>query len=159
LRLLAKNGIIKEKKEGCIMSIKYALTSILGVLGGFIASVYGGWSAGLTTLFYFIAIDFVMGILTGLLNKSSKTATGGLNSNECFRGILKKFTILILVFVAYRLDVMLQTTIIKDGTIIAFCVNELMSILENAGLIGLPIPKILYKAMDILNTKVDGLLK
>ena len=60
---------------------------------------------------------------------------------------------LIIVLVAYRLDVQIGTNYIRDAVTICFCVNEAISIIENAGLMGLPLPEVLLKAIDILNRK------
>ena len=61
---------------------------------------------------------------------------------------------LVIVLVAYRLDVQIGTNYIRDAVIIAFCVNEAISIIENAGLMGIPLPEALTKAIDILNKKI-----
>jgi toxin secretion/phage lysis holin len=60
---------------------------------------------------------------------------------------------LLVVLVAYRIDIAAGTTYIRDATIIGFVANEAISIVENAGLMGLPLPAVLTKAIDVLQEK------
>ena len=85
--------------------------------------------------------------------RSSKSQSGKLSSKSCWRGLAKKCVSLLLVLVAVRLDITLGTTYIRDAVCIAFVVNELISITENAGLLGVPLPGILTKAIELLQTK------
>ena len=62
---------------------------------------------------------------------------------------------LLIVLVAVRLDLAMGTTVIKDAVVIAYIVNEALSIIENAGLMGLPIPNVIKKAIDVLQKKDD----
>ena len=55
-----------------------------------------------------------------------------------------------IVLVAVRLDIIMHTTYIKDAVIIAFVANESISIIENAGLMGIPVPGIIARAIDVL---------
>ena len=68
---------------------------------------------------------------------------------------MKKFCVLMLIVVAVRIDILLGTTYIRDAVCIAFCVNELLSIIENWGLMGLPMPKIMTEAVELLKTKSE----
>ena len=58
--------------------------------------------------------------------------------------------------VAYRLDLVIGTNYIRNAVIIAFIVNELISLVENAGLMGVPIPKVITKSVDILQKKAES---
>ena len=101
-----------------------------------------------------MVIDFVSGLLVAILFKNSnKTDSGTLSSQAGFKGICKKCYILLMVLVAHRLDVTLATDYIKTAVIIAFIVNELISIIENAGLMGIPIPKVITSVIDVLKKK------
>lgn len=60
------------------------------------------------------------------------------------------------VLVAYRLDLVIGTTYIRDAVIIAFIANETISLVENAGLMGLPLPAVITKAIDILQKKTES---
>lgn len=137
-----------------INAIKLYLLTVLGIIGSFIAELFGGWTTYLQTLLIFMVIDFVSGLLVAILFKNSnKTDSGTLSSQAGFKGICKKCYILLMVLVAHRLDVTLATDYIKTAVIIAFIVNELISIIENAGLMGIPIPKIVMSVIDVLKKK------
>lgn len=132
------------------------LYSAVGVVGGFIAMVFGGWSDALITLIIFMSVDYVTGlIVAGIFKKSKKSENGALESRAGFKGLCRKGVALLIVLVAVRLDVVMQTTYIKDAVIIAFIVNESISIIENAGLMGIPIPVAITKAIDVLKKESD----
>ena len=136
------------------MTFKNIICTVLGVIGAAISNLFGGWDAALTTLIIFMAIDYASGIIVaGVFHKSSKSDTGGLNSHIGWQGICRKGITLAIVLVACRLDLLIGTSYIKDAVIIAFCANELISIVENAGLMGLPIPDVIIKAIDVLKEK------
>jgi toxin secretion/phage lysis holin len=88
-----------------------------------------------------------------VFHQSPKTATGTLESRTGFKGLIRKGMILLFVWVGYRLDLTVGTTYIKDAVCIAFIANELLSIVENAGLMGIPIPAVITNAIDILKKK------
>ena len=137
--------------------MKQGICTAIGAVGSYIASLFGGWSTGLVTLLIFMAVDYISGlIVAGVFKASKKTETGALQSNTCFKGLCKKGMILLVVLVAYRLDVTIGTNYFCDGAVIAFICNETLSIIENAGLMGIPIPNIIKKAIDILQQKKDG---
>ena len=130
--------------------------TLVGILGGFIAYFFGGWDSALATLVVFMGIDFISGlVVAGVFKKSSKTKNGALESKAGFKGICKKFMMLLLVAIGYRLDLLIDTTYIKDSVCIAFMANELISIIENAGIMGIPIPKVITNAIDVLKGKGD----
>ena len=132
------------------------LSIFIGIVGATVTTLFGGWSAGLTTLIFFMAIDYVSGLLVaGVFKTSPKSETGALSSKVGYRGLCKKGMILLFVLIAYRLDLLIGTDYIRDAAIIGFCVNELISIVENAGLMGIPLPPILIKAIDVLVNRED----
>lgn len=127
------------------------ICAVVGMIGCFVASFFGGWNAGLTTLLIFMALDYLSGlIVAGVFHKSNKTASGALESKAGWKGLCKKGMTLLFVLVAYRLDLVIGTNYIRDAVIIAFIANELISLVENAGLMGVPLPEIIIKAIDIL---------
>lgn len=127
---------------------------IIGCLTAIATTLFGGWSGGLTTLVIFMAIDFTTGlILAGVFHSSNKSKNGRLESNAGWKGICRKFATLAIVALAYRLDLLIGTNYLRDAVMIAFCVNELISILENVGLMGVPIPQTLIDAIDVLKNK------
>ena len=136
---------------------KNILISIVGIVGSAIASAFGGWTTGLTTLVIFMAIDYVTGlIVAGVFHKSTKTDSGTLESRAGFKGLCRKGVMLLVVLVACRLDLTLSTTYIKDAVIIAFIANETISIIENAGLMGVPMNDTIKNAIDVLQKKGSG---
>lgn len=139
--------------------LKLTTLTALGLLGGVIAGLLGGWDAGLQSLFIFMVIDYVTGLLVaGVFKQSCKTAKGALESRAAWKGLLRKGASLGVVLIACRLDLLLGATFIRDATIIAYCVNELLSITENIGLMGVPLPKVVTQALEALreNEELKG---
>ena len=103
-----------------------------------------------------MGIDYLCGlIVAGIFKKSPKTETGALESRAGWKGLCRKGVTLLIVLVAYRLDLVMGTNVVKDGVVIAFLVNEVISIIENAGLMGVPIPAVVTNAIDMLNKKAE----
>lgn len=137
--------------------MKTGICTAVGVAGGFIASLFGGWDAALTTLLIFMGVDYVTGlIVAGVFHRSQKSTDGALESRAGWKGLCRKGTTLLVVLVACRLDRVTGSTFIRDTAIIAFIANETISIIENAGLMGVPIPAVVAKAIDILKQKAEG---
>lgn len=136
--------------------MKGYVTTAFGVVGGFIASRFGGWDAALTTLVIFMGIDYVTGlIVAGVFHNSGKTESGALESRAGWKGLCRKGVTLLIVLVAARLDIALGSTFIRDAVVIAFIANETISIIENAGLMGIPIPRVIINAIEVLQKKGD----
>lgn len=137
--------------------MKEGFLTTVGVIGSFIAGLFGGWDTALATLVLFMAIDYITGIVVaGVFHNSPKTETGALKSNTGFKGLCKKGMMLLFVLIAVRLDITIGTNYIRDCVCIAFITNELLSIIENAGLMGVPIPAVITKAIDVLKDKSDS---
>lgn len=132
-----------------------AIYVLIGGIGTTIASLLGGWDTAMQTLLIFMAVDYLSGFLVAAVFKNSpKTNGGALSSSAGLRGLVKKIFMLTLVIVASQLDCILELNhIIRTGVVIAFCTNELVSIIENAGLMGIPLPKILTNAIELLRKK------
>lgn len=131
--------------------LKLSVCTVFGVLGSFISKAFGGWSEDMITLLIFMGVDFITGlIVAGVFKSSGKSETGALNSKASFIGLCKKCVMLLFVLIAYRLDILLGADYIKTATIIGFILNEVISIVENAGLMGIPLPEIVSKAIEIL---------
>lgn len=134
--------------------MKETVCFIVGAVGGFIAMLLGGWDSALATLVIFMGIDFVTGVVTAVMGKSKHSDSGALNSKAGWIGLAKKFCILLMVVVGVRIDILVGTNYIRDTVCISFCLNELLSIVENASLMGIPFPPVIKKAIDVLQTKV-----
>ena len=134
--------------------MKSVICTGIGVIGSLVTSLFGGWTASLTTLLIFMCIDYLTGlVVAGVFHASPKTETGALESRAGLKGLIRKFSMLLFVLIGHRLDVAVGTTYIRDAVCIAFMTNELISIVENAGLMGLPIPAVIINAIDILKKK------
>ena len=137
--------------------MKNYIISTIGVVGGFITSLFGGWTAGMTTLLIFMCIDFITGYIVAIVFKTSqKTESGGVSSAIGYKGLAKKCMILFYLLIGQRLDLTMGTSYLRDTICIGFIVNETISITENAALMGFTPPKVIMNALDILNSKKGG---
>ncbi len=131
--------------------MKGKMCAVAGILGGALAALFGGWSLGVAALLVFMVIDYGSGLLVaGVFHASPKSAGGGLDSRVGWKGLTRKIMTLMLVAAAHWADVLLGSTYIRDAAVIGFAANELISILENAALMGLDLPAILSNALDQL---------
>lgn len=134
--------------------MKLKICTLIGMLGGVISAALGGWDGALVTLVTVMAIDYISGlIVAGIFHTSKKSENGALESSAGFKGLFRKGMILLIVLVAYRMDVIIGVAYIRDTVIIGFVANEVISIIENAGLMGIDLPPALKKAIDILTEK------
>lgn len=126
-----------------------------GVVGSIITLLLGGFDGILQFLLFVMIADYITGLICGVVGVSEKTTGGKLSSKIMARGIAKKVSILIIVALANMMDVNIFNSgeLIRDICIYAFIANESLSLLENAGLLGVPIPKKLKDTIEILNDK------
>lgn len=137
--------------------MKEGICTGIGLIGSLIASAFGGWDRALVTLMIFMIIDYVSGlIVAGVFHASLKSETGTLESRAGWKGLCRKGMTLLFVLIAYRLDIAIGVDYIRNAVIIGFMANELISIVENAGLMGIPLPDAITKAIDVLTSKKDG---
>lgn len=122
------------------------LGAVLAVIGRF----FGGWNFAMYALVVCCIVDFLSGLTVGLLNCSPKTKNGGLESRYCAKGIFRKIYMFLLVGLAYIVQVLSGVGFLRDTVVIGFCVSEVLSILENCGAMGIPIPKPLLNAIESL---------
>lgn len=136
--------------------MKEWICAAAGTVGGLIAGLFGGWDAAIRALLVFMAIDYLMGLAcAGIFKKSQKTESGGLQSKVGWKGLCRKVATLALVVVAVQVDAVLHTSYVRDGVCIAFMANELISMVENVGLMGVQFPEPLRKAIDLLQKKEE----
>ena len=136
--------------------MKHEICAILGAAGGAVAAAFGGWSAGLTTLVVCMGADYLTGLLAaGVFHASRKTPHGGLESRAGWKGLVRKLVTLVLVLTACRLEALLHVTYIRDAAVIGLCANEVLSVTENAVLMGVPVPRVLAEALELLRQKED----
>lgn len=138
------------------MNTKNLGSALLGMLGAIITTLFGGWSSGLITLMIFMAADYFTGLIVAAVFKNSKKSkSGALESRAGWKGLCRKGTTLLFVLIAYRLDLLIGTNYIRDAVIISFCINEVLSIAENAALMGIRMPAVIEKSLDILKDRSD----
>ncbi len=136
--------------------MKEGLCAGVGVIGSAIAALFGGWDAALMTSLIFMGVDYITGlIVAGVFHRSEKTDNGALESRAGWKGLCRKGVALLIVLVACRLDLVMGSSFIRDAVVIAFTANETISIIENAGLMGVPIPAVITRAIEVLKNKAD----
>ncbi|MED9967674.1 MAG: phage holin family protein [Blautia sp.] len=124
----------------------------IGLAGSAVVSLFGGWDLCLQTLMLFMGIDWLTGgiLLPAVFGKSPKSSNGALESRAGWKGLCRKVMTLFYVLIAARLDALMGTEYLRNAVCIGFIANEALSIVENAGLMGLPLPVGLKKAINIL---------
>ena len=147
---LRQLALFSTKKEG-------EWAAALGLIGSFIVSLFGGFDIGMYILFGFMAFDWITGIiLAGVFKNSTKTENGALSSKAGQIGLLRKGLTLGVVIMAHCFDLLIgQGNYFRNGALLAFIVNESVSILENLGAMGIWIPPIIRKAIEILKEKSE----
>lgn len=139
------------------------VTEILAAICGAVASFFCGLPPIIWILLAVMTIDYITGITCGLMGKSPKTETGGLSSSEAFKGLMKKALIIFIVLLAALLDKAISMGMgdvkfeaVAGATCLWFIASEGFSIIENAASMGIPIPRVLIQALEIMRSKGDG---
>jgi toxin secretion/phage lysis holin len=133
------------------------LAAVGSVGSGILKALWGGWSQPMVVLLIMMGLDYFTGVLVALVfRKSPHTKSGGLSSSVGLKGLLRKFILIVIVAAAYQIDKLIGTSYIRDAVAIAFIANEAISLMENAGLMGVPIPQILLKGIEVLKGKADA---
>ena len=139
------------------IQIKNGVLAALATVGTFVAHALGGWDAAMHVLVALMALDYLTGILVAAVwQRSNKSSTGALDSKAGFKGLCKKGMILLLVWLGVLLDNAFGTTYVRMAVIIFFIGNEGISFLENLGLMGVPFPEFLKKALEALRDQGDA---
>jgi len=134
--------------------MKQGICTALGVVGSFLAAAFGGWDAALAALLVCISVDYISGSVVALVfHKSSKSESGAYNSAYGLKGLCKKGLMLLFVLVAVQIDAVLGADYVRDAVCIGFCSNEVLSITENLGLAGVPMPQAVVNALEQLQKK------
>lgn len=131
--------------------MKESFCTALGVIGAALAAAFGGWDAAMTALMVCISVDYISGSVVALVfHASRKSETGAYNSAYGLKGLCKKGLMLLFVMVGVQIDLLLGADYIRDAVCIGFCANEILSIVENLGLAGVPMPQAVTKALEQL---------
>ena len=137
-------------------AIKNGILTVFSVIGSFAANALGGWDASMQVLVALMVADYLTGVLVAAVwHKSSKSSSGTLNSVAGFKGILKKCMILMLVWIGVLLDQALGSAYARTAVVLFFVGNEGISLLENLGLMGVPFPSFLRRALEALRDQGD----
>ncbi len=116
------------------------ISIVIGIIGGFFASFFGGWDILLKTILFLAIMDYVTGWIKGIYEKNLSSEVG-------FRGILKKIVMFIIIATSYHIQTLLSNSIpVREVVIMFYIANEGLSLLENAAIF-IPIPE---RLKDIL---------
>ncbi len=139
------------------MEAKNGILAILAAAGAFLAGGLGGWDAPLALLVALMAADYLTGVLVAAVwQRSDKSASGALDSRAGFQGLVKKGMILLLVWLGVLLDRAAGAGYVRTAVVLFFVGNEGLSLLENLGLMGVPFPAFLRRALQALREQGDN---
>ncbi|MEV2320020.1 phage holin family protein [Paenibacillus larvae] len=130
--------------------IDTALKTGVASVGGLTSFLFGGWPMLLQVLLVLVVVDYA----TGLMAAGTQ---GKLESNVGLKGIARKVFIFFIVAVAHQIDLVLGNQhMIRDATLFFYVANELLSIIENGGRLGVPLPNVIKQAVGVLKGKSEG---
>ena len=138
------------------------LSEFIAAIGGAIASFFVTMPPLVWILIAVMSIDYVTGLICGAMGKSKKTETGYLASHEAWKGLMKKALILLVVLLSNLLDIAVSNgagitfEAVMGATCLWFIASEGLSVLENVASMGVPVPKILLKLLEIMREKGDA---
>ena len=137
-------------REFTIELVWAKIQTAITLLGGWLGYFVGGWDGMLIALVVLMALDYITGVMCAIADKKLSSSVG-------FKGICKKVFILMLVGVANIVDVHVvgSGSALRAAVICFYLSNEGVSILENAGHIGLPIPEKLKVVLEQLHGRTD----
>lgn len=134
--------------------MKQTFCTLFGLFGSALCWAFGGWDAALMALVICMSVDYISGSVVALVfHNSNKSETGAYNSAYGLKGLCKKGLMLLFVIVAVQADHLLGSDYVRDAVCIGFCTNEILSIVENLGLAGVPMPQAVVKALEQLQGK------
>mgnify|MGYP004507471367 FL=1 len=134
------------------MNTKYI--TMIGAIGGILVSAFGGWDYYMQLLVISMCVDYISGVLVAAVwHRSSKSKDGSLESRAGFKGLIRKGMILLTVLVAHYMDLTIGSQYIRNALVIGFSANEILSILENVGLMGVEYPEVMKQAIEALKKK------
>jgi toxin secretion/phage lysis holin len=119
------------------------------ILGGTITAFLGGWDMALQVLVLFVVLDYITGLIAAWYEKR-------LDSRVGFRGIAKKILLFVPIAICYALDRVLGQEILRSLAIFFYIANEGLSIVENLGRAGVPVPDALGEALEQMKKKGEN---
>lgn len=137
-----------------INGIKDTILIVLAGVGSVLANLFGGWDMSLKVLLFFMGADYGTGLIVGGVFKNSPKSKGGrLESRAGLKGLFRKGGILLVVVVGALLDKLTGANYIRTAVCLFFIANEALSILENLGLMGVPLPAFLKNMLEAMKDK------
>lgn len=139
------------------------LYKIAAAAAGAVMSFFTDIPVIMWVLLAMMTLDYVTGLMTGMMGVSSKTEGGKLSSRAAFDGLMRKIMIFLVVILSVLVDLAVQYgagvtfNAVTGATCLWFIASEGVSVLENAAELGVPIPGILRKALELLqDSSVDS---
>jgi len=126
---------------------QHLLNSCVAVIGAIVSFMFGGWSALLSLFFFVLILDYVSGLGAAIISGQ------GLSSAIGYRGLVKKFFMVLIIALSHQIDRVMGTDMIMYGSLYFFIANELISIVENYGRMGLPLPQRLKGIIKVLKER------
>jgi len=138
--------------------VKAGFYTVIALLGGILGNLFGGLDIVFYALLTCSIADYISGLIVAIVFKNStKTETGAAQSKAGFIGLAKKVFIYLIIVVAVKVDLVVGASgFLRNAVIIGFMANEILSIIENAGLMGIELPDALVNAVDILKKKSES---
>lgn len=133
------------------MQWDHAVKTAFGILGGIAGFLWGSLDGLLIALFCFMGFDFITGLIVAGANRE-------INSEVCFRGLAKKLLIMVIIAIAHLLDTQIfmgESSVCRSSVICFYLANEGLSITENCGKLGLPMPKKIKRMLKQLRDDND----
>lgn len=138
------------------VQIKNTILAAIAIVGSTITQALGGWDMTLRVLVGCMAIDYVTGLLVAAVwHKSNKSENGHLESNACFKGLLKKAMILMIVYLGAMLDRATDSNFVRTAVCLFYIGNEGLSILENSVVMGVPYPESIKNVLEVIKRNGD----
>lgn len=128
--------------------VKIGLAMIWTSWVGVVIYLIGGFDSLFRTLLIMMILDYITGVAKGFKNKNA-------NSNRAYKGLRKKMIVLVIIVAATQMDMILQGMGIRTLVLMFYVATEFLSILENAAILGIPIPEKLKVALEQCRDKQD----
>lgn len=136
------------------ISLKNIILAAASASIAFLTEGLGGCDAAMRVLITLMVADYLTGmLLAAVWHRSNKSETGGLDSRAGFKGLCRKCMILLLIWIAVLLDTAFSFSYVRMMVILFFVGNEGLSLLENMGMMGVPYPEFLKRALEALKDK------
>ena len=126
---------------------QHLLNGFVAIIGTIISFMFGGWTALLSLFFFVIILDYISGLGAAIISGQ------GLSSAIGYRGLVKKFFMVLIIALSHQIDRVMGTDVIMYGSLYFFIANELISIVENYGRMGLPLPQRLKGIIKVLKER------